>query len=209
MATLIKKPKTSILIFLALLAISTTGQNFEALQIAFSKSYVFESEKEYNKAIEELLKVYQEDSYEINIRLGWLNYLAGEYPQSSASYELAIQLKPYSVEAMFGYTYPLSAMGNWGLVKAQYINILEIDQMNSFANYQLGLIYYNAEDYTSAFKHFEKVVNQYPFDYDGTHMFAWTHYRLGKLREAEVLFRKALLIKPGDASAPEGLDLVK
>jgi len=155
------------------------------------------------------MAVYQDDSYEINIRLGWLNYLAGEHHESSKYYQNAIELKPYSIEAKFGYTYPLSVLGNWGLVKTQYLNILEIDPMNTLANYQLGLMYYNVEDYTSALKHFEKVVNQYPFDYDGTHMFAWTHYRLGKLREAEVLFKKALLIRPGDASALEGLGLVK
>jgi hypothetical protein len=40
-------------------------------------------------------------------------------------------------------------------------------------------------------------------------MYAWSNYRLGKMREAEILFKKALLIRPGDASANEGLLLVK
>jgi hypothetical protein len=39
-------------------------------------------------------------------------------------------------------------------------------------------------------------------------MFAWTHFKLGKLREAEVLFKKALLMRPGDESAREGLQLL-
>jgi tetratricopeptide (TPR) repeat protein len=197
------------LLLILLQVLPARGQSFEELQKAFEKSYSFESEAEYAKAINELEKVYQAESYGINLRLGWLNYLAGLYPASSTYYEKAIQLKPFSVEAMFGYTYPLAALGNWSLVKAQYVKILEISPMNTLANYQIGLMFYNAEDYPTAFKHFEKVVNQYPFDYDGTHMLAWTSLKLGKLREAEVLFKKALLIRPGDKSASEGLELVK
>ena len=52
------------------------------------------------------------------------------------------------------------------------------------------------------------VVNHYPFDYDSVIMLAWTNYRLGKMREAKVLFQKALLIQPGAESALEGLSLL-
>jgi len=201
--------KFILLFSMLLLALQVSAQSFEDLENAFSKSYIYEYEKEYTKAIDELRAVYQADSYEINIRLGWLHYSAGIHTESSAYYEKAIELKPYSVEARFGFTYPLSALGNWSQVKTQYIKILEIDEMNTLANYQLGLLLYNAEDFTIALKHFEKVVNQYPFDYDGTIMFGWTYFKLGKLREAEVLFKKALLMKPGDVSAMEGLELVK
>jgi Flp pilus assembly protein TadD len=41
------------------------------------------------------------------------------------------------------------------------------------------------------------------------HMFGWTNFRMGKLNEAKVLFNKALLVKPNDASALEGLSLIK
>jgi Flp pilus assembly protein TadD len=49
----------------------------------------------------------------------------------------------------------------------------------------------------------------YPFDYDNLVLYAWTNYQLGKLREAKVLFNKVLLNKPNDASAKEGLGLIK
>ena len=94
-------------------------------------------------------------------------------------------------------------------MKQQYGKILEIDPKNTLANYRIGMIYYGSEDYSLALKYFEKVVNLYPFDYDGTIMYAWTNFKLGKLREAEILFKKALLIKPGNESAKEGLQLVK
>jgi len=203
------KNKSLLAFFLILMVVPALGQDFDKMQQAFSNSYTFESQKEFSKAIQELMDVYQEDSYETNLRLGWLYYNAGTHIESASYYKKCVELKPYSVEARFGYTYPLATLGNWSLVKTQYYKILEIDPMNTHANYQLGLMFYNAEDYGAALKHFEKVVNQYPFDYDGTIMFAWTHYQLGKLREAEVLFKKALLIRPDDDAALEGLGLVK
>jgi tetratricopeptide (TPR) repeat protein len=116
---------------------------------------------------------------------------------------------PYSIEARFGYVYPAAAQGNWDQVIAKYQEVLKIDASNYTANYKLGGIYYTRKDYTSAFKYFEKLVNMYPFDYDALHMFAWTNFQMGKLREAKVLFNKTLLNKPGDASATEGLGLIK
>jgi tetratricopeptide (TPR) repeat protein len=197
---------------ITLLAIFSTAalhsQDYRALEKAFSESYRLESGGDYTGAVQKLQGVYNETSYELNLRLGWLSYMSGNFSQSSAYYEKAVNLKPFSLEARFGYVYPLSATGNWNAVKQQYMKMLEIDPMNSIVNYRLGLILYNSEDYPSALKYFEKVVNAYPFDYDGTIMYAWTNFKLGKLREAKILFSKALLISPGDASANEGLRLL-
>lgn len=49
----------------------------------------------------------------------------------------------------------------------------------------------------------------YPFDYYATLMLGWTNLKLGRSREAEVLFNKTLLISPDDASALEGLGALK
>jgi tetratricopeptide (TPR) repeat protein len=184
------------------------AQDHTTLEKAFGASYDLETKGDYTGAIEKLQSVYNEESYELNLRLGWLSYMSGNFSRSSAYYERAVNLKPFSIEARFGYVYPLSAIGNWAMVKQQYVKMLEIDPMNSIVNYRMGLIFYNSEDYPSALKYFEKVVNAYPFDYDGTIMYAWTNFKMGKLREAKILFRKALLINPGDASANEGLKLL-
>ena len=191
------------------LANNLSAQDYKALQEAFISSYTYENNKDYHKAADALKKVYDNDSYEINVRLGWLYYYAGNYPESIVYYAKAIKLKPYSIEARFGFALPASAMGNWNLVLEKYSEILKIDPNNYTANYRTGLIYYNRKDYATAYKYFEKVANMYPFDYDATHMYAWANYRMGKLREAKVLFNKTLLIKPGDSSALEGLGLIR
>ena len=195
-------------IILVSTSIISFSQNSD-LQKAFTESYRLEATGEYKKAGETLKKVYQESSYETNLRLGWLNYSAGLFTESMAFYQKAIDLMPYSIEAKFGLINPAAALGNWNIVIKTYEKIIQLDQKNSTANYRLASIYYGKKDYSSAYKYYQTVVNSYPFDYDATLMFAWTNYMLGKSREAKILFNKVLLISPNDASALEGLSLIK
>jgi tetratricopeptide (TPR) repeat protein len=185
------------------------GQDFKTIENAFSQSYELETKGNYSDAVAQLKSVYNEDSYAINLRLGWLYYMQGSFTESSAHYQRAVALSPYAIEGRLGYVYPLAALGNWAAVKTQYEKILQIDPNNTTASFRLGMILYSSENYQQALKLFEKVANLYPFDYDANVMYAWANLKLGKLREAEVLFRKVLLIRPGDSSANEGLQLVK
>ncbi len=196
-------------VFALLIGSSVNGQSFVEKKDAFQKSYIQEATGGYIDAVNTLKKVYDEKSYEINLRLGWLTYLSGSFTESKAYYNNAISIMPYAIEPRYGYVYPAAAMGNWSEVISQYKKILEITPNNSIAMHRLGLIYYGREDYDKALLLFSKVVNLYPFDYDGLSMLAWTNYRMGKTREAKILFRKALLHTPNGTSALEGLDLLK
>ncbi len=198
-----------IVLFFSFYVLPTALFSQDRMIVAFSKSIELEYKGEYVKAIAPLREVYDEKSYEMNLRLGWLTYKATQYVESAAYYQKSVDLKPYSIEAKLGYVYPASALGNWDMVTAQYKNILEIDPQNTVVNYRMGLIDYNNKRYASAYKYFEKVVNLYPFGYDALLMFAWTNFQLGRSREAKVLFGKVLLIFPEDASAKEGLSLIK
>lgn len=175
---------------------------------AFQESYIKEAGGNYQEAVSVLKNVYSENSYEINLRLGWLTYLSGLFTESLAYYNRSVALMPYAIEARFGLVYPASSMGNWSYVISQYEKILEICPNNSVAHHRLGLIYYGRGEYEKAEKNFEKVVNLYPFDYDGLIMLGWSKLKLNKLREAKVLFQKALMNTPSGSSALEGLDLI-
>ena len=176
---------------------------------AFSKSYTQETNGEYSKAIQELKQVYNEASYPINLRLAWLSYSAGLFTESMAYYSKAINIMPYSVEARLGMVYPAGAIGNWTVVVNTYKKIIEIDAKNYTANYKLASIFYGRKEYSSATKYLETIVNLYPFDYSSTILYAWNNYQLGKTREAKLLFNKALMLSPNDASAKEGIELLK
>lgn len=198
-----------LVLFMFIISARSNAQDFKAVNEAFTSSYTYENAAEYGKAIDVMKRIYDEKSYEINIRLGWLYYMSGLFTEAQTYYQRSISLRPLSLEAKFGFILPSSALGNWDKVITQYASILKIDPSNTTANYRLGLIYYGRKNYTMASKHFEKIVNLYPFDYDGIHMYAWTNYHLKKSREAKILFQKGLLIRPGDASCLEGLSLIK
>ncbi len=197
-----------IIIIVLLLNINFVFAQTEAQITAFEKSYTKETAGEYGKAIQELRKVYDETSYPINLRLGWLSYSSGLFTESIAYYIKAIQLMPYSVEARLGLVYPAGAVGNWTLVVKTYKDILEIDSKNYTTNYKLANIYYGRKEYSSATKYLEIIVNLYPFDYNSTILYAWNNYQLGKIRKARLLFNKSLMLSPKDASAKEGLRLI-
>lgn len=201
--------KISLTLSLCVLLATTINAQDNNLVDAFKKSYTHEKAGEYTKATAALKAVYDADNYALNLRLGWLDYLAGLFTESMSYYQKAMKLMPLSIEARLGYVLPAAAAGNAEQVKNQYLEILKIDPNNSTANYRLGVIYYGKGDYNLAYKHLEKVVNLYPFDYDSLVMFAWINLKLGRMHEAEVLFRTALLNRPGDASALEGLSNIR
>lgn len=201
--------KILIAVFVLISVQTAYTQNFDKLEEAFNQSYTKENAGEYDRAIDVLKKVYDDKSYAINIRLGWLYYLSGRFTDGLAYYLKAIRLMPQSIEARLGLVYPASALGNWEQVKNAYLEILKIDPGHSVSNYRLGMIYYGREQYATAIRYFEKVANYYPFDYDANLMYGWTCLKLGKYREARILFNNALMVKPGDKSAKEGLSFIK
>ena len=202
--------KLTVFTVLTLLTIPVFSQvNQAALETAFSKSYEHEKSGDFSGAMDELKKVLDDSSYEINLRLGWLNYNAGLFDESIIFYTTAQKLKPYSEEARFGLILPKAALGKWDEVIELYNQILEVNPQNTTALYRLGLVYYGRKNYNKAQPLFKKVVDLYPFGYDGLHMLAWNSYFLGKNNDAKILFNKIKLYNPNDASANEGLKLIK
>jgi tetratricopeptide (TPR) repeat protein len=201
--------KRILLILLVLLCLENANAQTPALMEAFTLSYSQEYAGDYTSAISTLKKQYDEKGYEVNLRLGYLHYMAGLFTESQTYYQKAMNLMPLSIEAKLGFVLPASALGNWIQIENQYKKILEIDPSHAQTNYRLGLILYGKKEYQNAYRHFEKVVNQYPFGYDALLMYAWTNLQLGKYKEAKVLFNKVLLYSPGDVSALEGLSLIK
>lgn len=172
---------------------------------AFTKSYELAAKSDYKGSIAIMREVYDKTSYVINLRLGWLCYLAGLQTESVGYYKIATELKPNAIEPKFGYAFPSEMLGNKNDLKTQYESILAIDHQNTSAHYKLGVLKYSNKDYSSALSHFEKIVQLYPSDTDGLLMLAWTHTQMGKTDEAKLLFNKVLCLYPNNQSAIQGL----
>lgn len=201
--------KITITALLTYATFSMSAQANKALSNVFKQSYDYEAAKNYEAAINTINSMYSETSYEINIRLGWLNYLSGKFKESVSYYQKAIELMPAATEPKWGIIYPYTKLENWTEVEKNYVAVLKIDPKNSTANYNLGLIYYYRKDYISAKKYFDVSLNLFPFNYNNLLMSAWANYFLGNKNDASVLFNKTLLSSPNDKSALEGLSLIK
>jgi tetratricopeptide (TPR) repeat protein len=205
-----KKIKNTIGVLCMLFLLNNVkAQNTSLLQKAFTDSYSLENRKLYSEAIASLNKVYDENSYEMNLRLGWLNYMNKNYSQSQQFYQKAVAKKPKSIEAKLGLVNPMAALENQEKTLQVYNDILKLDEANYTANYWSGVIHYNQKRYEQAIRFFEKVVNNYPFNFDGNHMLGWTYLKMNKPNEAKSAFNTALLIVPGNASCLDALSKIK
>ena len=201
--------RKKLVVFCVFVTLYSFSQDSKVLQTAFAKSFAYEAKYQYDEAIQVLKEVYSDKAYSINMRLGWLCYLDKNYASSINYYKKSIDLMPASAEALWAILSPQIASEKWADVEKTYLAILKLEPKNATAHYKLGVIYYYRRNYTLAKKYFDVSLNLYPLDYNNLLMSAWTDYFLGKTNEAKVLFNRVLLLYQGDASATEGLSLIK
>jgi tetratricopeptide (TPR) repeat protein len=194
---------------LGLLISSATIAQTDKTVIAFNQSIEQEKAYNYTGAIETIIDLKDSTSYEVNLRLGWLSYKAGFKKKSLNYYAKAISIKPNAIEPRYGYSFPAYQLEDFQEIINQDKKILEIDPNNKTINGNLGSIHYYAKEYSKALPYYEKIVGLYPFDYDNNLMLAWTYLKLGKTTEAEQTFITVLFYSPSDASALEGLAVLK
>ena len=166
----------------------------------FEKSYNYEASADYQKAIDVFSELANtNNSYSVNLRLGWLYYQKGEYLKSKSFYTKATELMPSSIEARLGLIYPLSKVNNWDEVIGVYNEILAIDPNHSYANYQLGYIYYVRKDYEKSFDYVKKVLKLYPFDYDSNLLAGAIALKQGNITLAKKHYTLALEYNPSNS----------
>jgi tetratricopeptide (TPR) repeat protein len=198
--------KRSTCLFVIAMTIATLSRSQDEKTVtAFSSSYLGESNKEYLAAIISLENVYDANSYALNLRLGWLNYLKKDYAKSQSYYKKAMVLEPKSIEARFGYVNPTAALQNWDDVLATYKDILAIDANNTVVNYRVGYIYYYRKNYDEALKYVSKVIALYPFDYDSNALMGAIYLGQGKIMEAKKYYKLALAYNPQSKEIQEVL----
>ena len=188
------------IIILSFILSSWTLSAQQTSEAAFSKSYSFEYETQYAKAITALTDLHL-DSYQINLRLGWLYYLSKDYVKSEQYYRKAVTAEPSSIEARFGLVLPLSTLGNWNSVLLVYLEIVKLDPNNSIANYRIGSIYFARKDYVNSKLYVSKVLKLYPFDYDSNLLSGKILIAQAKNIEAKKYITKALEYNPQSEEA--------
>jgi tetratricopeptide (TPR) repeat protein len=171
-----------------------------AKEQAFTKSFVYEYESQYTKAIKPLLELNSE-AYEIVLRCGWLYYQNKDYKNAEHYYRKALQQEPSSIEARFGLVLPLSALNNWSAVLAIYLEITKLDPFNSIANYRIASIYFARKEYAQALVYVQKVTRLYPFDFDSNLLCGKILTEQKRLSEARLYLLRAVEYNPQSEEA--------
>jgi tetratricopeptide (TPR) repeat protein len=192
--------------------IALLGASYKGVQnviSAFAKSYSAFYSADYGKAMRELQLVYDKNSYEVNIRLAYLNYLAGLNQEAMNFYSIAEALNMKALEPLFGYINPAVAFGQADEVKKHYMRILEIDQQNTEANFAMGKISMQNRDYAAAKNYLVKLLKLYPLSYNGLVLLASCQLELKENAEAKNTLKKILLLSPTDKGTQEALKAKK
>ncbi|MBI4676503.1 MAG: tetratricopeptide repeat protein [Elusimicrobia bacterium] len=179
----------------------------DALTDAFYASYTAESQKNVSGAITALKAVEpaERDSYVLNLRLGWLSYLAGLWNESIAYYQRAADLAPEAIEPLQGVILPLAAAGKTTEIAKTHQDIIKLDPNNYRSLSQLAWRSYLSKDYKKAAGHYARLVKLHPTDTEMLLGLGYSQKLGGALDEAKKQFQRVLLLSPRNPRALEGL----
>jgi len=191
---------------------STAAQAGEAMtedQIreCYRKSYSAERILDYDgsmKALEPLKDIVAQH-YMYSLRLGWLQYLRGAYPEAKAQYQAAIKVAPNSIEAKLGFVLVTLALGRWDEAESICKKILETDANNYYASLRLAFALRMQTKLDQAERIVASMLALYPTDLSFRLEAAYLKVARNQTIEARQAFKDVLLVDPDNALAKEQL----
>jgi tetratricopeptide (TPR) repeat protein len=145
---------------------SLSAESKSKIDEAVCKCRQLEKEQKHSEAIEALQEQFaaHPQDYTLNLYLGWLHYLTGNYHRSSNFYYTAIQAAPRSSEAGIGYLLPLLAEGRYSDAESFARQITQGDPGNYYANLRLATALRLQGKYDEAEKVIRPMLDAYPTD---------------------------------------------
>ena len=165
-----------------------------------------EKNKDYAAAIS-AMKSYQQrggDPFIAALRLGWLHYQAGQYPDAAQAYHQATVLKPTSLNALLGSLNAAQAMLDMRNTARAADAVLRVEPNNYRALMALGGLHFAQKGYDKAAVDYSRVLVNYPDDPDALSGAAWSSLRAGDPATAHSNFTQLLGINPDYHQAQEG-----
>jgi Tfp pilus assembly protein PilF len=179
----------------------------------FEKSFQYERRGEMTPALNEVRKILaiEPNNYTATLRAGWLWYLQRRHKDSITYYRRAISLAPEAIEPQLGLMLPLMGSHQWKEAEEVARKILKHDPMNYYANSRLAFILFSRSKYDQALEEYVQVLKGHPSDAEMQLGLGWTYYRKGRghWKTAQEWFAKVLSVKPANASARQGMNLVR
>ena len=169
----------------------------------WSQSYKLETQKKYNDAAKLILPFAdksKKSEYAL-LRLGWLNYLAGNYNKSIKWYQEASDLNAKSIDARLGIMLPLMAQLRWREAQNYAEQVLTVAPWQYYAHVRLMACEAAQQEWDKLEKHATSVSQHYPTDADSLVFLARAEAKLGKIAEAKSNYQKVLQMYPDHLEA--------
>jgi tetratricopeptide (TPR) repeat protein len=170
---------------------------------SYHRSFEMERAERYQDAIRALAPVYEAypNGYTVNLRMGWLFYLNGNFNNAVAHYEVAGTAAPFALEPKLGRLLPLLAQGRWAEAELVAYQIVSVDHYNYYGNLRLLIALREQQKLEPAHQIALKMVGVYPTDMYYLVELALVNHARGDTAEAKRLFGEILILYPGNETA--------
>ena len=177
--------------------------SYKESQKAYYESYNFERNQNYKEAVKAMSPILDAapNSYPVNLRLGWLNYLNKNYANSVYHYKKSISCAPNSIEAKLGCCYPLMAQNRYDEVETLCYRIIQTDHHNYYGNLNLAFVLRMQKKFKQAKNIAVEILESYPTDTKFLTELALNTYALGEKEKANSIFRKIIILEPSNTTA--------
>ena len=170
---------------------------------AFNDSIVAETARNFDDAIKALSSVDLDgpNRYFINVRLGWLHYLKGDFDKSIEYYRAAIEDNTDSTEARIGLMLPLIAKEKYEDLIEVAKDTIDIEPFNYLANLRLAFALRALKQNENAVQITAAMINRLPTDLDAIASHVLTLIELDRHDDADLFLHHMLLIDPDNEFA--------
>lgn len=177
----------------------------QALDIkeAYHSSFEYERAEAYQDAIRALAPVYETypNGYTVNLRMGWLFYLNGNYNNAVSHYDVARSAAPAALEPKLGQLLPLLAQGRWSDAETVAYEVVSVDHYSYYGNMRLVFTLRMQEKFEPAYQIALKMAGAYPTDVAFLTEMAFLNQALGHEEEAVRLFTDVQILDPENEAA--------
>jgi tetratricopeptide (TPR) repeat protein len=192
-----------LLLAAALLPLPLAAQQRPDIAGSYHRSYELERAERFQDAIRALAPVYDAypNGYTVNLRMGWLFYLNGNYNNAVAHYEVATTAAPAALEPKLGRLLPLLAQERWADAEVVAYQIVSVDHYNYYGNLRLAIALRMQKKLEPAYQIALKMVRAYPTDIYYLVELALVQDARGDAAEARRLFGEILILDPANETA--------
>lgn len=170
-----------------------------------------ESKKDYDMALMELngYETAGGDSYLVQLRTGWLQYLKGDFKKAISAYRNAARQQSQAIAPLQGIINCARSLKDEKELQQAANEILRMDSAHYASLCALGESQYRAGNFRDALQTYRRAASHYPEDTTVISGLAWSYLQSGDKTAAERQFRVLLILNSAFPYAQQGLELAQ